>query len=108
VGSGVSERRVPFAYHADWGSTGRWSVELHTPAASYRLCPLERVFRRQTPLAEWMEVPLTVFAPQVKAGIAEQVAAALHGELRAVLPLVSLREAAALTRYAEELFGYAR
>ena len=106
VGSGISERGIPFTYHADWGSTGRWSVEAHSPVSSYRLCPLEHVFRRPTATSPWEELPVTVFAPDVKAGILEQVAAMLNTELRAWIPLVSLREAARLTRYAEELFGY--
>jgi hypothetical protein len=106
VGSGLSNRGVPFAYHADWGSTGRWSVEVHTAQASYRLCPLEKVFARATATADWREVPLAAFASDVKAGIAEQVAAMLDAGLRDCLALVSLRGAGALTRYAEDVFGY--
>lgn len=106
VGSGLSERGIPFAYHADWGSTGRWSVEAHTPVSSYRLCPLEQVFRRTSATGEWVVVPVTTFAPQVKAGIAEQVAALLKGELKGLVPLMPLRTAAALTRYGEAVCGY--
>ena len=106
VGSGLSEHGIPFAYHADWGSTGRWSVELHTSASSYRLCPLEQLFRRTTPTAEWEPVPVSAFAPEVKVGFVEQVAAMLHIELRGRLPLVSLRETASLTKFGEEIFGY--
>jgi len=106
VGYGISTRRIPFTYHADWGSTGRWSVEVHTTRSSYRLCPLEQVFQRVAPTADWTEVPVTAFAPQVKAGVTEQVAAMLDERLRASLPLMSLRDAAALTRYGEGVFGY--
>lgn len=106
VGSGMSERGVPFAYQADWGSTGRWSVEAHTRVSSYRLCPLEQVFQRTSSAGDWTAVPVAAYAPHVKAGLAEQVAAALDDELRAQWPLVSLREAARLTRYGESIFGY--
>ena len=106
VGCGTSDQGLPFAYHADWGSTGRWSVEVHTRCSSYRLCPLERVFRRTSATSDWVEVPVRTFAPQVKAGMTEQVAAMLHPDLRAHLPLVSLRDAAALTSYGEDVFGY--
>ena len=106
VGSGMSDRGIPFAYHADWGSTGRWSVEAHTAASSYRLCPLEKVFQRVSATSDWVEVPVTAAAPEVKAGIAEEVAAMLKPERRGLVPLVSLREAAALTAYGEALFGY--
>ena len=107
IGFGVSDRAIPFTYHADWGSTGRWSVEVHTRVSSYRLCPLEQVFRRTTATGEWTMLPVNTFAPQVKVGIVEEVAAALNPELRALQPLVSLSEAAALTRYGEGVFGYA-
>jgi hypothetical protein len=106
VGSGLSAHDIPFSYHADWGSTGRWSVEVHTRVSSYRLCPLEKVFRRIAATADWTEQPVRAYAPQVKAGLVEQVAALFRQEVREVLPLVSLRDAAALTRYGEAVFGY--
>lgn len=106
VGAGISAHGIPFSYHADWGSTGRWSVEAHTPAASYRLCPLEKVFRRTTPTGDWDEIAVPTLAPDVKAGFVEQVAAMLDAGLRRRVPLMPIREAAALTRFAEEVFGY--
>ena len=106
VGSGVSERRIPFSYHADWGSTGRWSVEAHTRASSYRFCPLETLSRRVSAVGEWSDVPVEAFAPQVKTGIVEELAAMLSPEIRARVPLPSLRSTAALTRYGESVFGY--
>ena len=106
VGSGQSDRGIPFSYQADWGSTGRWSVEVHTPFSSYRLCPLERLFRRVEARGDWVEVPLSTFDPKVKAGLVEQVAAILHPEIRQRIPLVSLEETAELARYGEKVFGY--
>jgi predicted dehydrogenase len=106
VGSGISNGGTPFSYHADWGSTGRWSVEANTAASSYRLCPLEQVLRRTSPVSDWEEVPVTAFAPQIKAGFAEQVAAMLDDDIRRRLPLVSLSDTAALTWFAEDVFGY--
>lgn len=108
VGAGVSESGVPFAYHADWGSTGRWSVEVHTHTASYRLCPLECAFRRSRPAGEWEELPVLAFAPEAKPGFVEEAAAALDARIRAMVPLVSLSHAAALTLFGEEVFGYGR
>ena len=102
----MSDHGIPFSYHADWGSTGRWSVEIHTEVASYRLCPLERLARRLSAKADWVDVPLTTFAPEVKAGFAEQLAAMFDRDIRQMVPLASLRDTTALTRYAEGLFGY--
>jgi predicted dehydrogenase len=108
VGSGISERGIPFAYHADWGSKGRWSVEVHTASSSYRLCPLEKVFRKTSATGEWEEVRLGVFNPDIKAGFVEELAAMLDGHIGRLVPLVSLREALALTQYTEQVFGYDR
>lgn len=107
VGSGVSVRGIPFVYHADWGSTGRWSVEVHTRTSSYRLCPLESLFRKSAPMADWEPVPLATFAPEIKAGFLEQIATMLTEPAARVVLLPTLREVARLTRYAEDVFGYA-
>lgn len=107
VGSGISVKGIPFTYHADWGSTGRWAIEAHTNHSSYRLCPLEELRVRRSPAAEWEPVEVTVFALEVKSGLLEQAAGMLSAPLRRSLRLVSLEEAAALTRYGEQLFGYA-
>lgn len=108
VGSGISQKNIPFTYHADWGSTGRWSVEIHTKVSSYRLSPLEKLYRRMSFNGEWKEIAISIFAPDVKMGFAEQVAAMLEPELRKKIPLVSLSEACQLTRFAEDIFGYER
>lgn len=106
VGSGVSKKGIPFAYHADWGSTGRWSVELHTRKASYLLCPLEKLFRRTSFKEPWQEIPVHPFDEKIKAGIVEEVAAFLRPELRPLIPLFSLEEAYTLTQFGEQVFGY--
>jgi predicted dehydrogenase len=106
VGSGISERGVAFSYHADWGSSGRWSVEVHARAASYRLCPLERLFARRARGSEWEEIPCEAAFPSAKAGVAEEIAAALSEEIRPAVPLISLRDAVRLARFGESVFGY--
>lgn len=106
VGSGISEGGVPFSYHADWGSTGRWSVEVHTAVSSYRLCPLEQVYRRTTALGDWENVPVATFAPDVKTGFVEQVAYNLGRPMNLPKMSPSLLETTALTRYGEKIFGY--
>jgi hypothetical protein len=106
VGSGMSDQGIPFAYHADWGSTGRWSVEVHTPVSSYRLCPLERLFRKTSATSEWEVIPLVTLAPDVKTGVVEEVAAMINENVQQMVPPISLRDTAALTRYAEQMFGY--
>jgi hypothetical protein len=106
VGSGISDQAVPFSYHADWGSTGCWSVEVHTSISSYRLCPLETVLRRTSPFSEWEDVTIATSYPEVKVGLAEEISAMLDPEIRRSVPMFTLAESAALTKFSEEIFGY--
>ena len=83
---------------------GRWSCI--PPGLSYRLCPLERPQKRTSPTAEWEEIHLATFAPEIKAGVLEEVTAMLSAEIRRRVPLGSVHDEAVLTRYGEEVFGY--
>ena len=106
VGSGISCHDIPFSIHGDWGSRGRWSVEVHTQIASYRFCPLEKIFRKSSSWGDWEELTTSTFAPEVKAGITEQTAAMLSDQVGRLVPLVTIKDAATLTRYGEDIFGY--
>lgn len=106
TGAGLSEKNIPFSYHADWTSKGRWSLEVETREASYRFCPLEKLLRKTNAVGEWEEISFPVSAPEIKPGFAEQAAAFLSPPLRKKNPPVSLAEAEALVRFGEEVFGY--
>jgi hypothetical protein len=43
-GSGVTAKGIPFSYHANWRSGGRWGVELFTTARRIIMRPLEELF----------------------------------------------------------------
>jgi hypothetical protein len=43
TGHGISELSIPFAYHADWGAPGRWSVEVLTRKHRLFFKPMERL-----------------------------------------------------------------
>lgn len=43
TGMGTTEMNVPFTYHANWGSAGRWSIELMTTKRRFMLSPMERL-----------------------------------------------------------------
>ncbi len=58
TGAGVTELGVPFSYHADWESSGRWRVDLCTRARRLVLMPLEKLF--QIP-ARTLEMEAVVF-----------------------------------------------
>lgn len=106
VGAGVSEKGIPFSCHADWRSRSRWGIEVHTREASYRLCPIERVFRKTVATRDWEEVPVSVATPDIKAGVTEQVAAFFDEGIRELVSPPTLEAAISLTEFAEDLFGY--
>ncbi len=41
VGAGISERNVPFSFHSNWNSSGRWNIEIMTKEIKIILCPTE-------------------------------------------------------------------
>jgi len=68
---------------------------------------LEKLFRKEKALGDWEEIPVSFLAPDVKTGFVEQVASMLSPPLRKMIPLVSLGETVKLTRFGEDIFGYA-
>lgn len=104
VGSGVSERGIPFSYHADWNSAGRWGIEVMTTENAYRLVPLEDLYVCKKGATSWEKVPFDIPFPDVKQGIAEEVAVMLDEQ--PIVELVSLEAAATINKVAEGIFGY--
>jgi predicted dehydrogenase len=43
TGSGYTTQNIPFSYHADWSSSGRWGIEIYTPKRKLILSPLEKL-----------------------------------------------------------------
>lgn len=43
VGSGLSSKKIPFSFHSNWDSAGRWKIELYTCHRKIILCPLEEL-----------------------------------------------------------------
>jgi predicted dehydrogenase len=50
VGAGISESNILFSYHANWGSAGRWHLEILTKKRKLIFCPMEKLaeIRKQT------------------------------------------------------------
>ena len=106
VGAGVTKGNIPFSYHADWNSAGRWGIEIMTPRCAYRLIPLEQLYRCRKGSFNWETVETASAFPDVKQGIAEEIAIMLDRELEDSIPLVTLQKAANLTALAENIFEY--
>jgi len=47
VGHGLTDKHVPFSYHADWEGAPRWMVEVSTPKRTLMLQPLEQLKQRR-------------------------------------------------------------
>ena len=107
VGSGISENDIPFSYHADWGSAGRWGVEIMTKDNLYRLIPLEGLFACKKASVNWEPVELNTSYREAKTGIAEEIAVMLNDEKEREIGLITLEKAYQYNKLAEKIFGYA-
>jgi len=106
VGSGISEKDIPFSYHADWSSGGRWEIEIMTEKNAYRLLPIEELHVCTKGTTDWQVLPLEIPYPEVKQGIAEEIVLMFAKEAEQRTLLVTLKKSAELNRVAEKIFGY--
>jgi predicted dehydrogenase len=84
TGAGLSIRNIPFTYHSDWGSAGRWMLDVRTPRGAYALCPMEGLFF--TPKGSVTPEPLLpVWAGETKCGFEAMLYGFLTGEDRFLL-----------------------
>lgn len=107
VGSGITEKNIPFSYHADWGGGGRWEVEVMTKKNIYRLIPLEELYVCAAGSIKWEPVSLKSAYPDVKAGIAEEIAVMLSDDVEDTIGMISIDKVVELNKLAERIFGYA-
>ncbi|MFN0116726.1 MAG: hypothetical protein ACKVQC_00345 [Elusimicrobiota bacterium] len=105
IGSGISVDNIPFSFFSDWGSSDRWSVEFFTSGAAFRLCPLEKLYLKESSLVDWKECAVSVCDSNTKPGLLEQMAAILFPE-KCPIPLFQLDKLAQLVQFSENIFGY--
>lgn len=106
VGSGISENNIPFSFHGNWESGGRWGVEIMTRENIYRLTPLEELYVCKKGSVEWNQVPLDTAFSTVKTGIAEEVATMLNDNKEKEIELITLEKASKYNEIAEQIFDY--
>lgn len=104
VGSGISNKNIPFSYHSDWNSAGRWGIDIMTRKNSYRLMPLEQLFRCKKGTTSWENIPLKKSIPHSKEGIAEEIFSML--DKKSKLNLITLKEGHSYIKLAEKFFNY--
>ena len=106
VGSGISEKNIPFSYHADWNSSGRWGIEIMTSENAYRLIPLEELHVCKKNSTVWEKVQFQIACPNVKQGLVEQLYLMLDEKTIFNDNLVSLEKAVKFNKICEKIFGY--
>ena len=106
VGSGISEQNIPFSYHADWGSGGRWGIEIMTKKNSYRLMPLEQLEMCPTGKTTWQPIKLDTCFDDVKQGVAEELSIMLSNNKKLDSILPSLDEGSKINKIGMKIFGY--
>jgi len=106
VGTGISEKDIPFSYHADWGSGGRWGIEVNTAKNSYQLIPLEELYACPRDTGTWNKVSFEKAFPNVKQGMVEEIAIMLDGDNKHKSMLPTLEDAVEFNKFAEKIFDY--
>ena len=106
VGHGISEKNIPFSYHADWNGSGRWGIEIATKDNLYLLSPLEKLFCCPKASFEWKEVMVESSFPEVKTGIAEEIAVMLTKERQEGIESISISKTLDFNQIIETVFGY--
>ena len=106
TGSGISCNDIPFSYHANWESPGRWMVEVMTKKNSYRLLPLEGLFVCEKGSVEWNPISFKSTSSETKPGILEQIVIMLDNNLENYIPLTSLKQSINYNQVAEKILNY--
>ena len=106
TGSGISCKNIPFSYHANWESAGRWMVEIMTKNKSYRLMPLEGLFVCEKGSVDWNPVPFDSTSSKTKPGVLEEVAIMLDANLEKNCPLVTLEQSINYIKIATKILNY--
>lgn len=104
IGSGVSIKNIPFSYHSNWSSSGRWAIEIKTKKNSYKLSPLETLYSCKKGSIEWKKVNFKKSYPSTKDGISEQIFAMLDKNSKH--SLTTINEGIEYLELAEKIFGY--
>jgi predicted dehydrogenase len=104
TGSGIGKHGIPFSYHSNWGSAGRWAIEIMTKKRRFYLKPIEKLQVQMKGSVVIEEFPLQDELDQkYKAGIYLQTFAFLEHDYS---KLVSLEEQIETNPYYDQIGGY--
>ena len=100
-GHGFTSKGIPFSYQSDWGSAGRWSIQLNTSKRAIHLKPIECCSYVLKETINSIEIPLP--SDEFKPGFFNQTQSFISNQY---LELCSLEEAFMLHKAACKIFNY--
>ena len=103
VGSGITEKNIPFSYNADWGKDGRWFIEISTKKRQYRLMPIEELYFKNSTSNQWGKVSIPTKFKNTKPGICEEILAMLN---QCTDEPTTITQGIRFIQIANEIFGY--
>lgn len=104
TGAGIGQKNVLFSYGSDWGSAGRWWLELFTPLRKLRLSPMEKLLETRKGTIIEQEVMLDDEVEKAfKPGLYRQTDHFLSGKSDDLCALGELQES---FKYFCEIAGY--
>ncbi len=104
IGCGISTTNIPFSYHSNWESAGRWGVEIFTKEGKYSLRPLEKLSFQKKGTLNIVDIEIENEIEKLyKHGIYKQLNSFLENDYKL---LVSLSEQKELIKIINEIAGY--
>ena len=101
-GYGITEREIPFSFSSDWGSAGRWDIQIFTPKRKFILSPLEKLQFILKDSIQINEIELTS-GNEFKDGFLKQIEAFLF---KRSLNIPNLEESYDLYKIITQIFNY--
>lgn len=104
IGSGISEKNIPFSYHSNWDGPGRWAIEVSTNKRRFYLKPMEKLQVQQKGSVVVEEFPINdKLDLDFKPGLFNQTKAFLNSDYT---KFVDLDEQILSTKAYDSIGGY--
>lgn len=93
IGMGKSTQNIPFSYHSNWSSAGRWGIEISTSKRRFYLKPMEKLAQQKLGSITLEEIEIDeVLDLKYKPGLYVQVNNFLIGEFDSMCTIEEQRK----------------
>jgi predicted dehydrogenase len=93
IGMGKSVNNIPFSYHSNWNSAGRWAIEISTVKRRFYLKPMEKLFAQKLGTVSLDEIELDDSLDiKYKPGLYSQVQKFLNGDCQELCTIEEQRK----------------